>query len=116
LDLPIATVRLEANTSDAGNVHGILSMNADEAEGLEEGKDLTDRSSVFYRFFRPQPDEAVIAGGFDQINIMRIYGNPVGTGEVEKRCRGSGHDPTIAGTRTLADEWVSQPMSWRSGL
>ncbi len=83
LEFPVPPVGLQAENPDAGNVDGVLAVNSHESVGLEERRDLPERSEIDEGCARAQTNFGLPSSGMQAVDIGRVEHPLLTAGDVD---------------------------------
>jgi hypothetical protein len=84
LHLPVRLGVPPADLEDVPDVHGVVAVHTDDAEGSEERHDLADRARVHDARRGPQPDQGRLPGGLEVVDVRGIDHPPAVASQVQE--------------------------------
>ena len=82
LELPVSAVGLHSKQPDAGEVDGVIVVNPNESEGLEQRCDLANRPDIHERCARTQADFGFPTPGSQVVDVIRVEHEVLTAGDV----------------------------------
>ena len=114
LELPVSAVGLQPKEPDAGNVDGVFAVDADETEGLEQRRHLTDRPDIHKRCTRAQADLGFPTPRSEVVHILGVEHAMLASGDVNDDTADR-HTDFVTRPGRYAHRLVNRSTGWPFG-